>query len=308
LKQWLASLAARLPGARRLDRALRRRYSSSDRIEPYRRGHYHSPLPGYEEIERSADALLSAAIDISSNIDLRADAQLGLLEQISGYCAAFDWTSEPVTGRRFHVPNGLFEVSDSVALYGMLRHFAPKQIIEIGSGFSSALMLDTDDLFLRGSTRLTFVEPYPEERLMKCLTPADSNRVEIVKSIAQRLPVEFFARLGANDVLFVDSSHVSKMGSDVNHIVFDVLPALNQGVLVHFHDVFWPFEYPKDWLLVLGRAWNETYLLRAFLQYNDAFEIVLFTSYLAKRHKSTVEHLAPRLLEDGASSLWLRRR
>ena len=109
-------------------------------------------------------------------------------------------------------------------------------------------------------------------------------------------------------MLFVDSSHVSKMGSEVNHIVFDVLPALNQGVLVHFHDVFWPFEYPKDWLLVLGRAWNETYLLRAFLQYNDAFEIVLFTSYLAKRHTSAVEYLAPRLLEDGASSLWLRYR
>ena len=297
-----------MPGARRLNRALRRHYSSPDRIEPYQRGHYYSPLPGREEIERSADALFSATIDVSSNIDLRADAQLGLLEEISGYCAAFDWTSEPVSGRRFHVPNGLFEVSDSMALYGILRHFAPKQIIEIGSGFSSALMLDTDDLFLGGSTRLTFVEPNPQERLLNCLTPADFNRVKIVTSIAQRLPVDFFARLGANDVLFVDSSHVSKMGSDVNHLMFDLLPALNQGVLVHFHDVFWPFEYPKDWLLVLGRAWNETYLLRALLQYNDVFEIVLFTSYLAKRHASTVERPAPRLLEDGASSLWLRKR
>ena len=136
-------------------------FQRSHRIERYQRGHYYSPLSGYEEIERSADALFSAAIDVSSNIDLRADAQLGLLKEISGYCAAFDWTSEPVSGRRFHVPNGLFEVSDSVALFGMLRHFAPKQIIEIGSGFSSALMLDADDLFLGGSTRLTFVDPYP---------------------------------------------------------------------------------------------------------------------------------------------------
>ena len=303
----LGALAARIPGVSRLNRALRRHYSGSDRVERNPRGHYYSPLPGYEDIERLADSLFSSSIDVSSSIDLRTDAQLQLLEEIAGYCRDFDWTSERVSGRRFYVPNRWFEISDAVALFGMLRRFAPSQIIEIGSGFSSALMLDTDDRFLGKATRLTFVEPYPEERLLSCLTPDDANRVQIVKSPAERLPVEFFSQLGANDVLFVDSSHVSKMGSDLNHVVFNVLPALNHGVLVHFHDVFWPFEYPKEWLL-RGVAWNEAYLLRAFLQYNGAFEVVLFTSYLARRHTASVERLAPRLLESAASSLWLRRR
>ena len=91
----------------------------------------------------------------------------------------------------------------------------------------------------------------------------------------QSVGVEVFEELGRGDILFIDSTHVSKLGSDVNYLFFEILPRLRSGVRVHIHDVFFPFEYPPKWI-AKGIAWNENYLLRGFLQYNDKFRIVLF--------------------------------
>jgi hypothetical protein len=113
--------------------------------------------------------------------------------------------------------------------------------------------------------------------------------------------------LEANDILFIDSSHVSKAGSDVNHLFFTVLPRLKPGVLVHVHDVFYPFEYPLGWLRQ-GRAWNELYLLRAFLQYNTAFEMLFFNSFLWKHHKEQLAAKLPRMATNPGGSIWLRKR
>src|SRR5262249_4955967 len=158
------------------------------------------------------------------------------------------------------------------------REFRPARVIEIGSGFSSAIMLDTCEQFLQGHTRFTFFDPYPE-RLQQLLSTEDSRTCEVVAKRVQDINVELFSELGDNDMLFVDSSHVSKYASDVNHILFEILPVLRPGVFVHFHDVFFPFEYPQHWI-PQGRCWNEAYLLRAFLQYNKTFKIKLFLSYL----------------------------
>jgi hypothetical protein len=99
---------------------------------------------------------------------------------------------------------------------------------------------------------------------------------------------------------------VSRIGSDVNHLLFNVLPQLRAGCVIHFHDIFWPFEYPEDWVRQ-GYAWNEAYLVRAFLQYNQAFEVVLFNNYLTERHPDRVAALAPRLARGQSSSLWIRK-
>jgi predicted O-methyltransferase YrrM len=178
-------------------------------------------------------------------------------------------------------------------------------VIEVGSGYSSALMLDVADEFGLRDTRFVFVDPNPE-RLTAALREGDADRVEIVTTAVQDLGVAHFDSLRAGDMLFIDSSHVTKVGSDVNFLVFQVLPRLAEGVLVHFHDVFWPFEYPKEWVLG-GRCWNEAYLLRAFLQYNSRFEIVLFNSFLARRHSGFVAATLPDVLPDPGGSLWLRR-
>ena len=112
----------------------------------------------------------------------------------------------------------------------------------------------------------------------------------------QSIPLAVFEGLESGDVLFVDSTHVTKRGSDVNRIFFEILPALPVGVIIHFHDIFYPFEYPDNWMHE-GRGWNEAYLLRAFLEYNDAFEILLWNSMLV-----AMGHLTG----DGGS-IWLQK-
>src|SRR6185295_14291779 len=118
------------------------------------------------------------------------------------------------------------------------------------------------------------IEPYPD-LVKRLLRPDDFDRVQFIRSLVQDVPLKIFDVLEANDILFIDSSHVCKVGSDVYHELFRILPRLRPGVIIHFHDIFWPFEYPEDWLRE-GRAWNELYLMRAFLQHNEAYEILLF--------------------------------
>jgi hypothetical protein len=115
-----------------------------------------------------------------------------------------------------------------------------------------------------------------------------------------------FENLDENDVLFIDSSHVAKIGSDVNFLMFEVLPRLKPGVIIHLHDIFWPFEYPQSWIDE-GRAWNEAYLIRAFLQFNEAFEVLLFNSYLGQRQGDLVRGIMPRFMRTTGASLWLRK-
>src|SRR5690606_17050723 len=110
----------------------------------------------------------------------------------------------------------------------------------------------------------------------------------------------------ANDILFIDSTHVSKINSDVNYIFFEILPRLASGVYIHFHDIFFPFEYPKAWVYE-GRAWNEAYILRAFLQYNNAFSVVLMNTFMDQFHKSFFREHMPLCLINPGGSIWIRK-
>ena len=100
-----------------------------------------------------------------------------------------------------------------------------------------------------------------------------------------------FRKLEPNDILFIDSSHVVKTGSDVQHIFFKILPEIKSGVYIHFHDVFYPFEYPKHWIFDNHWSWNEYYFLMAFLMYNTSFKIVLSTTYLSHYHEKVIKDI-----------------
>ena len=304
----LKRVAGAVPGVRALDRALRRRYTGTDRRDEIGlpRGHYGSPLPGYDEVAARAGELFRKDIAAGPGLDLRVPQQLDLVRAFAPFYADFDWPDQPAPGRRYHVKCGWYEAGDALALYGMMRHFRPGRVVEVGSGFSSALMLDVNERFLGGRTRFTFVEPHPERRLNGLLTPADRGAATVVASPVQGVPAETFAALEANDILFVDSSYVSKIGSDVNRLFFDVLPRLRPGVLVHVHDIFWPFEYPREWI-DRGLAWNEAYLLRAFLLFNRGFEILFFNDYLAHAHAGDLRTYMPRFLDNPGGAIWLRR-
>ena len=160
----------------------------------------------------------------------------------------------------------------------MLRRYRPKQLVEVGSCFSSALVMDTHDRFLDGCVNFTFIEANPEW-VRSFLTGADVGRIQLLETLVRQVPAQVFSSLERDDVLFIDSSYVTKIGSDVNYLFFEILPGLRPGVLVQIHAVVWPFEYRLEWMLE-GGSWKEAFFVRAFLRYNDAFALLLFHSCL----------------------------
>lgn len=275
-------------------------------------GHFYSPIPDMPSIEDQADRIFDRGTRDAPAIALNNQAQLQLLAELSRFYGEQPFSEQPTPQCRYYLDNPFFSYGDGIVLYAFMRHFRPRRITEIGSGFSSAEMLDVNELFLDAGTEFRFIEPFPA-RLHTLLTARDQQTIDIDTRLVQAVPVADFAQLQANDILFIDSSHVAKTDSDVLHILFNILPSLNRGVIVHFHDVLWPFEYPIAWLQN-GRAWNEAYFLRAFLQYNHAFEILYFNSYMAIHHTDSLRHAMPlalatpsAALTPGNTSLWLRK-
>jgi predicted O-methyltransferase YrrM len=266
-------------------------------------GHFYSPLPSMEDIKKHAARIWGKNPSRLPGIDLNTEEQLSLAVQFQAFHQDLPFGDQEQEQLRYYYGNNFYPKGDGQTLYHMIRHLTPKNIIEIGSGFSSAVILDTNELFFDNAISCKFVEPYPD-RLMSLLKKDDLTRIEVASGKLQDIELETFSVLLENDILFVDSTHVSKLDSDVNYILFSILPHLESGVYIHFHDIFYPFEYPKKWLLE-GRAWNEAYLLRAFLQYNKAFKIVWFMHYLMNRHHDHLLHALPGY--GGGGSLWLKK-
>jgi hypothetical protein len=271
-------------------------------------GHFYSPQPDPAEYAACPDPVGGSVPDPGTlrGLDLNDEGQLATLRCLAPFYHEQPFQWDPVPGLRYHFGNEYFSFGDALSLYGLMRLYLPRQVIEVGSGYSSCVMLDTNERFLGGECRLTFIEPHPEHRLLELTTGVDPSRFELVRDKVQNLDPSLFERLGPGDMLFIDSSHVAKAGSDVNYLTLEVLPRLAPGVLVHFHDIFYPFEYPRVWLDE-GRAWNESYLVRALLMFNPAFEVVLFHHYLARFRRDDLAGTMPLYLNNPGGSLWLRR-
>ena len=267
-------------------------------------GHFFSPIPALDEIRARESELFGSRPRTLPGIDLNEDGQMAVVRKLAVFYPDLPFPRTRSEATRYWYDNWSYSYADAIFLYSMLRALRPRRVIEIGSGFSSALMLDTRERFLGPEVELTFIDPDPST--LKALI-REGDRMNLIASPVQAVPLSRFEVLEENDILFVDSTHVSKTGSDVNRIVFDILPILRSGVHVHFHDVFHPFEYPKEWVYE-GRAWNEDYLLRAFMQYNSAFEIMLFGTYLVEFHREFFESEMPMCLENPGGSFWIRRK
>lgn len=237
-------------------------------------GNHASPIVNITDIrKREADIFHFSAKD-DLQIDLHMEEQLKLLHKFSERGEILPFQEAGRHHLRFHEgkDNDMFYAPEAHILSHMIMYHSTKQVIEVGSGFSSAVMLDIQERIENSIQKLTFIEPYPER--LKALLKEKDN-IQLYEQTLQKVDLNIFRELAANDILFIDSSHVVKTGNDVNVILFQILPLLNKGVIIHFHDIPFPFEYSKKWVYQ-GRNWNEAYMIRSFLQYNNAFRILFW--------------------------------
>jgi predicted O-methyltransferase YrrM len=268
-------------------------------------GHFYSPIPSLGYVRANENRLFGPPARTLPGIDLREPQQLDLLHSFVPYYNQQPFPERRTEARRYFFENPAYSYSDAMFLYFMIRHARPRRIVEVGSGYSSCVMLDTNELFFDRAIDLTFVEPYPD-LLRSLMRPGDERDVTIRACDAQSIEPQLFEHLKANDILFIDSTHVSKIGSDVNSLFFEILPRLAPGVYIHLHDIFYPFEYPSVWIFE-GRSWSEAYLLRSFLSFNAAFEIVAFNTFLELFHEEFFRVHMPLCLKNRGGSIWLRR-
>jgi hypothetical protein len=242
-------------------------------------GHFYSPVVDPEELRTRRASLWPVNMPEVRGIEFNPTMHQKIL---SGWFPRhmprydfpehFDAAMPPT---QFFTCNSQFSWLDARALFVMLNELRPARMIEVGSGFSSLLTADVNQRCLDGGCHFTCIEPYPRQFLLDGV-PGIS---ELVVAKVQDVALETFDALDAGDILFIDSSHVCKTGSDVNHLYFEVIPRLRPGVFVHVHDIFLPFEYPHEWVLDENRSWNEQYLLRALLMQSNAFDVLFGSNY-----------------------------
>lgn len=270
-------------------------------------GHFYSPIHSEEDLERELDWATRQGGDDPLGIDMRLPRQIERLKRLATYHDDCGFVDDATRGKRYCSNNNYYPFGDALVLQAFMRELRPRRIIEVGSGFSSAAILDTLDMH-GGSdwgTRCTFIDPHPE-RIKNLLKREDRKLHDVRVDCVQDVPLELFDELEEGDLLVIDSSHVSKAGSDVNFLFFQVLPRLAKGVRVHVHDVVWPLSYPRPWLEE-GRAWNESYVLRAFLQFNSQFEVEFSVSYLLMHCYAELKEHLPRLYRAPGSAFWMHR-
>lgn len=223
-----------------------------------------------------------------------------ILDDLTPLAADYDYPQHSTKATQFHDANGIYEGLDARMLFGFLRFFKPSRMIEVGSGQSTLLAADVNARFLEDAMDFTAIEPYPHDFLREAI-PGLSRLIE---APVQEVTVETFSSLRANEVLFIDSSHVAKTGSDVNYLYHQVLPRLASGVIVHIHDIFLPWDYPYEWVMDERRNWNEQYMLQTMLVCSSKFEVMFANHFASRVLPDAVEKCWGQTC--GGGSIWLR--
>jgi hypothetical protein len=245
--------------------------------------HYYEPLPDFRTIKAEQFNHRRDPVAIDFNWEL----QLGLLRQLStNYSEELrDLTRNGL--KAFDFDNDYFAGFDAAVYYSLIRHLAPRQVIEIGSGYSTQI---ADRALRRNSEEgkrgvLKCIEPHPERLTDQQL------KVELLEQRVEDVPSSFFSCLEANDILIIDSTHTVKFGSDVCYEFLEILPSLKPGVWVHVHDIFFPHDYPTEWVLGRRLALNEQYLLEAFLAFSNAFSVRLVNHWISLDYQNAASEL-----------------
>lgn len=274
-----------------------------DQPKAFTDGHFYSPIPNIRDLQKNEAKIWSNSFDVLG-IDFNDASHCNLLFYVfPKYIEEYDYPLEASNEITYYINNGQFGWCDSRILFCMLRHLQPKRMIEIGSGYTSLLTADVNRRFLKQELEFTCIEPYPRDFLLKGVSGINY----LITQKVEDLPLSTFSNLQRGDILFIDSSHVSKTGSDVNYLFFEVIPRLSEGVLIHIHDIFLPAEYPREWIINEGRSWNEQYLVRALLMYTHGFEVLFGSAYAFYKHPELLKKVLQNHLQLGGS-LWLRKK
>lgn len=255
--------------------------------------HYYSPIPNLDEIDHNIHDKINDCI----GMDFNEDKQIDFLNVISNkYLSEF----------KPSINTGLSEI-DSFVLYSVIREFKPKTFIEIGSGETTKITLNAlkknkDENGV--NFKFTAIEPYPKSYLYSLI----SDEFELIVDKVQNVNVEKFKNV---DILFIDSSHVSKIGSDVNYEMLQILPVIKVGAIVHWHDIMIPVDYPKLWIEHGNMFWNETYMVQTFMMFNKSFRIIWAAKYMQIKQpnalKSKFSFFSPNDPNQQLSSFWVER-
>lgn len=251
--------------------------------------HYYWPVPDFRELESRK----WPAEDEPVGVDLGFERQMDFLNSVVlGYRPEWGSDAAPMFSVGYKYDNGFFEAVDAEIAYSMVRHYKPRRIVEVGGGYSSRVLAAALELNfkvdgVRGE--LVSIDPgsdrYPQN--------APKDRVSLIPQPVQNVDLDVFLRLQSGDILFLDSSHVVGIGSDVVREYLEIVPRLSPGVLIHAHDIFIPGDYPRDAVLHNLAFWSEQYLLQALLTFNSQLAVLWGSSYMQSRAKNALDAAFP---------------
>lgn len=269
-------------------------------------GHFYSPVVDADEAAQDQLRIWHTK-RVLHGIDLNPASHEELLrESFPILMEGYDYPAEGSPDsdlNHFYDHNGQFERQDPRILFCLFKMIRPARIIEIGSGYSTLLMMDINKRYMDGVASIVCIEPYPRPFLTRV---HEDGKILLLQNRIQEIDKTIFADLQDGDVIFIDSSHVAKTGSDVVWLILDILPILAAGVYVHFHDIFLPCDYPQRWVCELGFSWNEQYMLQAFLAFNPQFSVIYGSAIAREYHADSLSLFLGDNPANGGS-LWLRR-
>lgn len=277
---------------------LQRFSASRERSEMVLDDDFYSPVNNRPFLDKNRD-LWESPIDPVC-IDWNMPTQIETAKQVARFVSELHDIPATAPPGQYCWKNPFWNNADALVQYGLVRHYQPCRYVEIGCGYSSLLLeraIEENDI----GCQVTLIEPHPTQPVLEHL----QKKWRFHRSVLQRAPLSIFEDLDEGDILFYDGSHCSKAGSDVNWFFFRVLPILRANVLVHIHDIFFPWDYPREWIFDRQQSWNEQYLLQAFLMHNEAYRVLIANRYLWCHQRELLDKLYMGVQPSHGCSFWM---